>query len=55
MATDKERKIYTTTTGFVDKGKDFGSSSVGYLKAPKVAVLFGEQTSSLSAGDLALF
>ncbi len=52
LATDKERKIYTTTTGFVDKGKDFGSSSVGYLKAPKVAVLFGEQTSSLSAGEI---
>lgn len=52
LAADKERKIYTTTTGFVDKGKDFGSSSVGYLKAPKVAVLFGEQTSSLNAGEI---
>jgi len=52
LATDKDRKIFTTTTGFVDRGKDFGSSSVGYLKAPKIAVLIGEQTSSLSAGEI---
>jgi hypothetical protein len=52
LATDKDRKIYTSTTGFVDRGKDFGSSSVTYLKAPKIAVLFGEQTSSLSAGEI---
>ncbi|TXH27867.1 MAG: zinc carboxypeptidase [Cyclobacteriaceae bacterium] len=52
LAADKERKIYTSTTGFVDRGKDFGSSSVTYLKAPKIAVLFGEQTSSLSAGEI---
>jgi hypothetical protein len=52
LATDKDRKIYTSTTGFVDRGKDFGSSSVGILKAPKIAVLFGEQTSSLSAGEI---
>jgi hypothetical protein len=52
LATEKERKIYTSTTGFVDRGKDFGSSSVGYLRAPKIAVLFGDQTSSLSAGEI---
>lgn len=52
MAGEMQRKIYTTTTGFVDKGKDFGSSEVAYLKAPKIAVLFGEQTSSLSAGEI---
>ena len=52
LANDKGRKIYTSTTGFVDKGKDFGSGSVAYLKAPSVAVLFGDQTSSLSAGEI---
>ncbi|MCE7862172.1 MAG: zinc carboxypeptidase [Bacteroidetes bacterium CHB5] len=52
LATDKARKIFTTTTGFVDRGKDFGSTSVMYLKAPAVAVLIGEQTSSLSAGEI---
>jgi hypothetical protein len=52
LAKDMSRKIYTTTTGFVDKGKDFGSDDVGFVKAPKVAVLFGDQTSSLSAGEI---
>ncbi|HMJ69311.1 MAG TPA: M14 family metallopeptidase [Cyclobacteriaceae bacterium] len=52
LAKNADRKIYTTTTGFVDKGKDFGSSYVGYIKAPKVAVLFGEQTSSLNSGEI---
>jgi len=46
------RKIYTTTTGFVDKGSDFGSSEVNYLEPPKIALLGGEQTSSLSHGEI---
>ena len=46
------RKVYTTNTGFVEKGKDFGSGYVNFVKAPKVAVLFGEQTSSLNAGEV---
>ena len=49
------RKIYTTNTGFVEKGKDFGSGYVNFVKAPKVAVLVGEQTSSLSAGEIWYF
>ncbi len=52
IAKDADRKIYTTTTGFVDSGKDIGSSDVRLLKAPKVAVLIGEQTSSLSTGEI---
>ncbi len=52
LARQADRKIYTTATGFVDTGKDFGSGYVSYLKAPKVAVLIGEQTSSLSAGEI---
>jgi hypothetical protein len=52
LAKQMGRKIYTSTTGFVDKGIDFGSDYVSYLKAPKVAVLIGEQTSSLSAGEI---
>ena len=46
------RKIYTTTTGFVDKGSDFGSSDVSFLEPPKVALLGGEQTSSLGHGEI---
>ncbi|MEJ1236729.1 M14 metallopeptidase family protein [Chryseolinea sp. T2] len=52
LANEAGRKINTTMTGFVDKGYDFGSSEVKYLKAPKVAVLIGEQAYSLSAGEV---
>jgi len=50
LAKEMNRKIYTTTTGFVDSGKDIGSADVKYLKAPKVALLGGDQTSSLGFG-----
>ena len=46
------RKIFTSTTGFVSNGKDVGAEAVKYLKPPRIAVLFGEQTSSLSAGEI---
>lgn len=52
LARQMDRKIYTTMTGFVDTGKDFGSDYVTYLKAPRIAMLTGEQTSSLSVGEI---
>lgn len=52
LAKQMDRKIYTSSTGFVDTGKDFGSDYVSYLKAPRVAMLIGEQTSSLSVGEI---
>lgn len=52
IANKYARKIFTTTTGYVDKGSDFGSSEVNYLKEPKVAVLGGDQTSSLAHGEV---
>jgi hypothetical protein len=51
-ANQLNRKIYTASTGFMDKGKDIGSGDVNFLKVPKIAVLFGEQTSSLSSGEI---
>lgn len=40
-------------TGFMDKGADFGSSDIRILnEAPKVALLTGEQSSSLAAGEV---
>jgi hypothetical protein len=45
------RTLTPASTGFVDKGKDFGSSSVRYLKAPKVLLVGGPGTSSLSFGE----
>lgn len=52
LAKIMQRQVFATATGFVEKGKDLGSSDVSYLKAPKVAMLFGEQTSSLSSGEI---
>ncbi len=52
LAKEHNRKLLAATTGFVESGYDFGSGAVNYLKAPRVAVLAGEQTSSLSAGAI---
>ncbi|MBL7873056.1 MAG: zinc carboxypeptidase [Cyclobacteriaceae bacterium] len=52
LAKTHGRKINTTTTGYVDKGQDFGSSDVNYLKAPRIALLGGDQTSSLAHGEI---
>ncbi len=46
------RKMYSSSTGFMDKGKDAGSGNMRYLKLPKVAMLTGEQTASLSTGEI---
>ncbi|MEY4931019.1 MAG: hypothetical protein RI909_1743 [Bacteroidota bacterium] len=46
------RKINTVTTGYVDKGSDFGSSDVNYLEPPKIALIGGDQTSSLGHGEI---
>jgi hypothetical protein len=46
------RIINSATTGFVDIGADFGSGDVNFIAAPKIALLGGDQTSSLSHGSL---
>jgi hypothetical protein len=46
------RRTFSSSTGFMEKGKDVGSGDVNFLKTPKVAMLFGEQTYSLSAGEV---
>lgn len=55
MAKKYYRTIYGTSTGFADSGYDLGSGEVKYLPAPKIAVLSGEQTSSLSFGEIWYF
>ncbi len=47
-----EVSVSTVETGFMDKGMDFGSPDVRFIEAPKVAMLSGEQTSSLAAGEV---
>jgi hypothetical protein len=46
------RDIIPSYTGFVEKGKDFGSGDLNYIKAPKVATLFGAETSALNSGEI---
>jgi len=45
-------QVQTVEGGFMDKGADFGSPDVRFIKAPKIAMLSGEQTSSLGAGEV---
>lgn len=47
-----ERKIYNLKTGFSDSGADLGARSYTYIKPPKVALLGGDKTSSLSFGEV---
>jgi len=44
--------VNTINTGFVDRGFDFGSDKVHLLKAPKVALITGEGSSSNSTGEI---
>lgn len=46
------RVLTPVATGFVDSGKDFGSSSVRLIETPKVALLSGEGTSSNMVGHI---
>lgn len=52
LAKRYERSVYTTTTGLVDTGLDLGSEEVNFLRTPRVAVLGGDQTFSLSHGEI---
>jgi hypothetical protein len=52
LANKFNRQVYTANTGFVEAGKDLGSTDLNLLKMPRIAVLFGEQTSSLSSGEV---
>ncbi len=46
------KTLWGTTTGFVEDGKDFGSSSVAMVDAIKIAMLSGKPTSSLGFGEI---
>src|SRR5690606_12145632 len=52
LADKYKMEVASSSTGFVDKGKDFGSSAVRMIQRPKVAVLSGGPTSSLSFGEI---
>jgi hypothetical protein len=52
IAAETKSQLYSIPSGFVDKGYDFGSSNVRIINAPKVALLAGENISSLGFGEL---
>ncbi|HET6767250.1 MAG TPA: zinc carboxypeptidase, partial [Chitinophagaceae bacterium] len=45
-------KANVISTGFVDKGFDFGSGKIHFMKAPRVALLTGEGVGSNAAGEV---
>ncbi len=50
LANLHSQQIIALGTGFADRGPDIGSNEIVYMKAPKVAMISGEGTSSLAAG-----
>ena len=55
VANSSQVKLYPTTTGLVDSGKDFGTNYSALKKKPSAAVLCGEGTSSSAVGELWYF
>jgi hypothetical protein len=45
-------KVQAVSTGFVDKGYDFGSSKIHSVKAPVIGLVTGEGISSNAAGEV---
>lgn len=45
-------QLYPVSSGFVDKGFDFGSDMVHPMRAPRVAMLTGEGVGSNAAGEI---
>lgn len=52
MADAADVKLYPVSTGFVDKGYDFGSDKVHPFRAPRVVLLTGEGINSNAAGEI---
>ena len=52
LAAGNDADIEAVSTGFMDKGPDFGSPDIKVVMRPKVALVTGEQTSSLGAGEI---
>ena len=52
ITTKYAKTLVPTTTGFVDGGNDFGSSSVHMIKNNNIAVLTGSPTRTLQFGEI---
>ncbi|MGK7389176.1 MAG: M14 family metallopeptidase [Candidatus Cyclobacteriaceae bacterium M2_1C_046] len=51
-AREMERTVVPVKSGFVEAGPDLGSGEISRVAAPNVAVLAGEQVSSLAFGEI---
>lgn len=51
-AKDFNSSFYPIASGYVEKGKDFGSSVYRLLSAPKIAVVAGQEVSSQAVGEV---
>ncbi len=47
-----DQPLHAVETGFTDDGPDFGSSKVGFIEKPRVAVLSGAPLSSTGVGEV---
>jgi len=52
IARKLDKPIQAVSSGFVEKGKDFGSNVYPLLKQPKIAVVSGMEVSSLAFGEV---
>ena len=52
LANTYKTTLDAVTTGFVEKGVDFGSEKVRFIKPVRIAVAMGEGVSSLAAGEV---
>jgi hypothetical protein len=52
LANQFQVKVHSISSGFVDRGVDFGSYSVKPIEKPKVGILMSEEFSSLSVGEV---
>ncbi len=52
LAKRSEITLQAIPSAFVDKGADLGSDKIRYIRRPKVVVVSGESTSSLSFGEV---
>jgi len=52
IAQSHAKPLQAISSGFVDKGKDFGSDVYPLLKQPKIAIASGNEVSSLAFGEV---
>jgi hypothetical protein len=52
IAQAHDQPLHAVETGFTDDGPDFGSSNIGFVEEPRVAVLSGAPLSSTGVGEV---